>query len=71
LAEKARFPATLSNDAKKRTGACFAPGLNCQIQAQNGNPGRIQLVQPPDLAIRREQLFPPPTRDYGTNTQVI
>ena len=34
--------------------------LDCQIQAQNGERSRIQLVQPPDLATRQEQLLYPP-----------
>jgi len=31
-------------------------GLDCQIQAKNGEAGRIYLVRLPDLAIRQEQM---------------
>ena len=34
-------------------------GLDCQIQAQNGETGRIQIVRLPDLAIRQEQMERP------------
>jgi len=41
--------------ASQRTGVRLALGLGLAIQAQNSKPNRIQLVQPPDLTIRREQ----------------
>jgi len=55
----------------EQPGVRFVLGLDCQIQAQNGEPGRVQLVQPPDRQIRREQLLHLPTKGDATDAQPI